>query len=68
MSDLVSVVFPVGPGVSDAGLALDDLFGQTYEKQEVGAVLNGCPESVRGDVLGRKGRRLRGIDLGNKPS
>lgn len=68
MSDLVSVVLPVGPGVSDAGLALDDLFGQTYENLEVVAVLNGCPEFVRGDFLGRKDRRFRVIDLGNKPS
>jgi glycosyltransferase involved in cell wall biosynthesis len=67
MSDLVSVVFPVGPGVFDAGLALDDMVGQTYRNLEVVAVLNGCPELVRGEFLDRDDPRLRVIDLGNKP-
>ena len=67
MSDLVSVVFPVGPGVPDAGLALDDLLGQTYSNLEVVAVLNGCPELVRGEFLDRDDPRLMVIDLGDEP-
>ena len=67
MSDLVSVVFPVGPKVFDAGLALDDLVGQTYENLEIVAVLNGCPDLVRSEFLARDNPRLRVIDLGNKP-
>lgn len=67
MSDLVSVVFPVGPGVPDAGLALNDLVRQTYENLEIVAVLNGCSELVRGEFLSRDDPRLRVIDLGDKP-
>lgn len=67
MSDLVSVVFPVGPGVSDAGLALDDLLGQTYSNLEVVAVLNGCPDLVRCDFSARDDVRLTVIDLGDEP-
>jgi glycosyltransferase involved in cell wall biosynthesis len=66
MSGLVSVVFPVGPGVSKAGLALDDLMGQTYEELEILAVLNGCPEEVRADFLNREDGRLRVYDLGSE--
>jgi len=64
MSDLVSVIFPVGPGVFDAGLALNDLLGQSYSRLEVVAVLNGCPEGVRREFLGRNDSRLRIIDFG----
>jgi len=67
MSDLVSVIFPVGPGVFDAGLALNDLLGQSYSRLEVVAVLNGCPEGVRREFLGRNDSRLRIIDLGDEP-
>ena len=68
MGDLVSVVFPVGPAVADAGLALADLLSQSYVNLEVLAVLNGCPEEVREDFLERDDPRLRVIDLGNEPS
>lgn len=67
MADLVSVVFPVGPDVDEAGLALDDLLSQSYQELEVVAVLNGCPEEVRLDFLERNDTRLRVIDLGTKP-
>lgn len=64
MNGLVSVVFPVGPGVAHAGLALDDLLGQTYDELEIVAVLNGCPEAVREDFLKRSDGRLHVFDLG----
>lgn len=67
MGDLVSVVFPIGPGVSNAGSALDDLLRQTYSKLEVVAVLNACPEIVRRKFLERDDPRLRVIDLGSEP-
>lgn len=67
MTDLVSVVFPVGPGVKEAGDALDDLLGQTWENLEILAVLNGCLPEVREDFLGRNDERLRVIDLGDEP-
>lgn len=66
MAGLVSVIFPVGPGVNAAGLALDDLLQQTYEDLEVIAVLNGCPGEVRKDFLSRTDARLRVIDLGHE--
>jgi len=66
MGDLLSVVFPVGPGVPRAGLALDDLLAQTYHDLEIIAVLNGCPEEVRRDFLSRRESRLRVFDLGSE--
>ena len=66
MGELVSVVFPVGPGVVQAGLALDDLLAQSYGDLEIIAVLNGCPEEVREDFLDRRDERLRVVDLGSE--
>lgn len=65
-SGKVSVVFPVGPGVAQAGLALDDLLEQSYHDLEIVAVLNGCPPRVRADFLSRSDCRLRVIDLGTE--
>lgn len=67
MNNLVSVVFPVGPAVFHAGLALGDLLEQTYPDLEILAVLNGCPEKVRREFLDRSDPRLRVIDLGGEP-
>jgi len=61
MSDLVSVVFPVGPGVAEAGLALRDMLEQTWEELEIVAVLNGCLPEVREEFLDV---RLRVVDFG----
>ena len=66
MKDLVSVVYPVGPAVPDAGLALDDLLGQSYRNLEVVAVLNGCLDGVRKDFVSRDDSRLKVIDLGDQ--
>ncbi len=66
MGELLSVVFPVGPGVPRAGRALDDLLAQTYSDLEIISVLNGCPEEVREDFLGRRESRLRVLDLGSE--
>lgn len=66
MSEKVSIVFPVGPGVAQAGLALGDLLGQTWENLEVVAVLNGCLPEVRAEFLEVRDERLRVIDLGDE--
>jgi len=66
MNDLVSVVFPVGPGVDSAGDALRDLLTQTWPDLEIIAVLNGCLPEVREDFLSRKDERLRVFDLGEE--
>ncbi|MDB4538108.1 glycosyltransferase [Akkermansiaceae bacterium] len=67
MNDLVSVVFPIGPGVTTAGLALDDLLGQTWSNLEILAVLNGCLPDVREEFRAKKDKRLRVFDLGDEP-
>ena len=67
MAEKVSVVFPVGPGVEDAGLALDDLLNQSWGNLEIMAVLNGCLPKVRDEFLGRRDARLIVIDLGEEP-
>lgn len=67
MNEKVSVVFPVGPRVDRAGMALDDLMRQSWRDLEILAVLNGCPDDVRRDFLGRQDSRLRVIDLGGEP-
>ncbi|MGC6464246.1 MAG: glycosyltransferase family 2 protein [Akkermansiaceae bacterium] len=67
MSDLVSVVFPVGPGVRDAGLALQDVLEQTYRNLDVIAVLNGCDGAVREELIHCRDERVTVIDLGEKP-
>lgn len=67
MNDLVSVVFPVGPGVASAREALDDLLGQTWQNLEIIAVLNGCLPEVREEFLVKKDERLRVLDLGEEP-
>jgi glycosyltransferase involved in cell wall biosynthesis len=67
MGDLVSVIFPVGPGVLKAGLALQDMLNQTCKDLEVVAVLNGCGEEVRREFLGKSDPRLRVFDLGDEP-
>ena len=67
MNDLVSVVFPVGPGVASASNALDDLLGQTWQNLEIIAVLNGCLPEVREGFLAKKDERLRVLDLGEEP-
>jgi len=67
MGDLVSVVFPVGPGVLQAGSALHDILKQTWKNLEVVAVLNGCPEVVRREILQNGDPRLRVFDLGDEP-
>ena len=67
MNDLVSVVFPVGPGVSTAGEALDDLLKQTWSNLEIIAVLNGCLPEVREEFLTTQDERLRIFDLGEEP-
>ena len=66
MQEKVSVVFPVGPGVAQAGLALRDLLAQTWENLEVVAVLNGCLPEVRAEFLEVRDDRLRVIDLGGE--
>ncbi|MGJ8695995.1 MAG: glycosyltransferase [Verrucomicrobiaceae bacterium] len=66
MSELVSVVFPVGPGAEGALAALGDILGQSWEELEVLVVLNGCPEEVRGE-FGKVGDgRVRIFDLGDE--
>lgn len=67
MSDLVSVVFPVGPGVGGAGRALNDLLEQSWTGLEVVAVLNGCEPEVREEFQACRDRRLRVFDLGGTP-
>lgn len=66
MADLVSVVFPVGPGVARAGDALADLLAQTYPDLEILAVLNGCLPEVREEFRAERDERLRVIDLGDE--
>ncbi len=67
MAGKVSVVFPVGPNVPDAGLALDDLLNQTWEELEIVAILNGCLADVRHEFTGKSDPRLHVIDLGGQP-
>jgi glycosyltransferase involved in cell wall biosynthesis len=67
MKGLVSVVFPIGPGVPDAEQALHDLLAQTWGSLEIIAVLNGCSDGVRARFLACRDGRLRVIDLGGKP-
>lgn len=67
MGDRVSVIFPVGPGVDNAGKALGDLLEQTWTDLEILAVLNGCSSKVREEFLGNRDERLRTIDLGDEP-
>ncbi|MGY8649086.1 MAG: glycosyltransferase family 2 protein, partial [Verrucomicrobiales bacterium] len=64
MSDLVSVIFPVGPGADEAELALADLREQTWGELEIIVVLNGCPERVRESFFLIDDERVRLIDLG----
>ena len=67
MKGLVSVVFPIGPGVPEARRALEDLLAQSWERLEIVAVLNGCDPGVRAHFLGCRDERLRVIDLGEEP-
>ncbi|MFT6180298.1 MAG: glycosyltransferase involved in cell wall biosynthesis [Akkermansiaceae bacterium] len=67
MDGKVSVVFPVGPNVKEAGLALDDLLNQTWKELEIVAILNGCLANVRDEFIGKSDPRLRVIDLGEQP-
>jgi len=67
MKGLVSVVFPIGPGVPRARCALDDLLAQRWERLEIVAVLNGCLPGVRAEFLSCRDERLRVIDLGEEP-
>jgi glycosyltransferase involved in cell wall biosynthesis len=64
---LVSVVFPIGPGVPGAGRALADLLDQSWQSLEIIAVLNGCLPAVRAEFLACRDERLRVIDLGGEP-
>jgi len=64
MSDLVSVIFPVGPGADEAELALADLREQTWGELEIIVVLNGCPERVRESFCSIDDERVLLIDLG----
>ena len=63
---LVSVLFPVGPGVPQAGEALRDLLQQDYHSFEVIAILNGVAAAARSEFLRERDERLTVIDLGEK--
>lgn len=67
MKNLVSVIFPVGPGSRGAMEALKDMKNQTWQDLEVIAVLNGCPEEIREGFKNEADVRLRVIDLGEHP-
>ncbi|MGC6427147.1 MAG: glycosyltransferase [Akkermansiaceae bacterium] len=67
MRDLVSVIFPVGPGARGALDALEDLKGQTWRELEIIAVLNGCPDAVRAAFQKERDPRVHLLDLGAEP-
>ena len=68
MTELVSVVFPVGPGDVDAAAALRDMLGQTWQELEVLLVLNGASAKVRADLEKVQDMRVRRFDLGAEPA
>ena len=68
MSDLVSVVLPVGPGARGALEALEDLKRQSWRELEIIAVLNGCPKEIREAYQMESSSRLRLIDHGDTPN
>ena len=68
MTNLVSIIFPVGPGSRGARRAMHDLLAQTWEDIEIVTVLNGCPDEIRRSFQKEKSQRVKLIDLGNEPN